>query len=90
MINNMINMITLMTISRPKTMVKTLLHTERKPLSVEEGGMLGRSMASVMQFSPMNIRIVLSKYFFDTMNFAIRRILSMIQIIFIIKRQLTH
>ena len=50
------------TISTAKTKVKTWLQMLSKYLSLDQGGMLGLSMANVMQLADMNVRIMKSNH----------------------------
>ena len=54
-----------MNISRANTTVNTWLLTPRMYLSRDHGGMLGRSMARVMQFAEMKVRMMKSNQPWD-------------------------
>ena len=54
---------TLKTISMVNTTVKTWFMTSSVHRSSDQGGMLGRSMAKVMQFAEMNVRMMKSNQF---------------------------
>jgi hypothetical protein len=54
-----------MHISMAKTTVKTWLQMPRIYLSVDQGGILGLSMARVMQLADMNVNMMKSNHPWD-------------------------